>query len=183
MHTTLFLLYSSAYYTISAVQKCILHYFYCPEVHTTLFLLYSSAYYTISAVQKCILHYFYCTVVHTTLFLQYRSAYYTISTVQKCILHYFCSVWDVCMHFLMCCDVSGVQYWRYDSENDQVITGDSYPRLISEGFPGVSGPLDTAYYDRRDAHIYFFRGSQVTAANILQLTCKMNDYRTNQIVR
>ncbi|KAK2876013.1 hypothetical protein Q8A67_020109 [Cirrhinus molitorella] len=59
----------------------------------------------------------------------------------------------------------GVQYWRYDSENDQVITEDSdgrsYPRLISEGFPGVSGPVDTAYYDRRDAHIYFFKGSQV----------------------
>ncbi|XP_077050846.1 matrix metallopeptidase-21 [Siphateles boraxobius] len=59
----------------------------------------------------------------------------------------------------------GVHYWRYDSENDQVFTedsdGHSYPRLISEGFPGVSGPLDTAYYDRRDAHIYFFKGSQV----------------------
>lgn len=86
----------------------------------------------------------------------------------------------------MCCDVSGVQYWRYDSENDQVFTedsdGGSYPRLISEGFPGVSGPLDTAYYDRRDAHIYFFKGSQVTAANILQLTCKMKDNMTNQIV-
>ncbi len=173
MHTTLFLLYRSAYYTISAVHKCILHYFYCPEVHTTLFLLSRSAYYTISAVQKCILHYFCSTEVHTTLFLLSRSAYYTISAVFE--MHV--------MHFLMCCDVSGVQYWRYDSENDQVITGDSYPRLISEGFPGVSGPLDTAYYDRRDAHIYFFRGSQVTAANILQLTCKMNDNRTNQIVR
>ncbi|XP_051771037.1 matrix metallopeptidase-21 [Ctenopharyngodon idella] len=59
----------------------------------------------------------------------------------------------------------GVQYWRYDSENDQVFSEDaegrSYPRLISEGFPGVSGPVDTAYYDRRDAHIYFFKGSQV----------------------
>ncbi|KAF4106243.1 hypothetical protein G5714_012233 [Onychostoma macrolepis] len=59
----------------------------------------------------------------------------------------------------------GVQYWCYDSENDQVFTEDSdgrsYPRLISEGFPGVSGPVDTAYYDRRDAHIYFFKGSQV----------------------
>lgn len=64
-----------------------------------------------------------------------------------------------------------MQYWRYDSENDQVFSEDadgrSYPRLISEGFPGVSGPVDTAYYDRRDAHIYFFKGSQVTAANVL----------------
>ncbi|XP_067285703.1 matrix metallopeptidase-21-like [Pseudorasbora parva] len=59
----------------------------------------------------------------------------------------------------------GVQYWRYDPENDQVFAedsdGHSYPRLISEGFPGVSGPVDTAYYDRRDAHIYFFKGSRV----------------------
>ncbi|XP_051529564.1 matrix metallopeptidase-21 [Myxocyprinus asiaticus] len=59
----------------------------------------------------------------------------------------------------------GMQYWRYDSENDQVFTRDSdgrsYPRLISDDFPGVSGPLDTAYYDRRDAHIYFFKGTQV----------------------
>ncbi|KAF5888917.1 matrix metalloproteinase-21, partial [Clarias magur] len=57
----------------------------------------------------------------------------------------------------------GTQYWKYDSENDQVVTEDAdgrrYPRLISEGFPGVPSPIDTAYYDRRDAHIYFFRGS------------------------
>ncbi|TTC29609.1 Matrix metallopeptidase-21 [Bagarius yarrelli] len=59
----------------------------------------------------------------------------------------------------------GTQYWRYDSENDQTFSedpdGQRYPRLISEGFPGVPGPIDTAYYDRRDAHIYFFRGSMV----------------------
>ncbi|MCI4384600.1 hypothetical protein PGIGA_G00040720 [Pangasianodon gigas] len=59
----------------------------------------------------------------------------------------------------------GTQYWRYDSENDQVFSEDAdgqrYPRLISEGFPGVPSPIDTAYYDRRDAHIYFFRGSMV----------------------
>ncbi|XP_017579396.1 matrix metallopeptidase-21 isoform X3 [Pygocentrus nattereri] len=59
----------------------------------------------------------------------------------------------------------GTQYWRYDSESDQVFSrdgdGQRYPRLISEGFPGVPSPVDTAYYDRRDAHIYFFRGSMV----------------------
>ncbi|KAI7797049.1 putative matrix metalloproteinase-21 [Triplophysa rosa] len=59
----------------------------------------------------------------------------------------------------------GVQYWRYDSENDRVFANDSlgrsYPRLISDDFPGVIGPVDTAYYDRRDAHVYFFKGSQV----------------------
>ncbi|XP_022521753.1 matrix metallopeptidase-21, partial [Astyanax mexicanus] len=69
----------------------------------------------------------------------------------------------------------GTQYWRYDSENDQVFSrdpdGQRYPRLISEGFPGVPAPIDTAYYDRRDAHIYFFKGSKVyrfdVGANLL----------------
>lgn len=62
--------------------------------------------------------------------------------------------------------IAGVQYWRYDSENDRVFANDSlgrsYPRLISDDFPGVIGPVDTAYYDRRDAHVYFFKGSQVS---------------------
>lgn len=61
--------------------------------------------------------------------------------------------------------LTGTQFWRYDTENDQVFSEDAggqrYPRLISEGFPGVPSPIDTAYYDRRDAHIYFFRGSMV----------------------
>lgn len=60
---------------------------------------------------------------------------------------------------------TGIQFWRYDSDNDQVFkvdrNGRRYPRLISEGFPGVVGPIDTAFYDRRDSHIYFFRRSLV----------------------
>ncbi|XP_062859590.1 matrix metallopeptidase-21 isoform X1 [Trichomycterus rosablanca] len=59
----------------------------------------------------------------------------------------------------------GTQYWRYDGENDQALSedadGQQYPRLISKGFPGVPSPIDTAYYDRRDSHIYFFKGSMV----------------------
>ncbi|XP_055770561.1 matrix metallopeptidase-21-like, partial [Salvelinus fontinalis] len=59
----------------------------------------------------------------------------------------------------------GTQYWRYDDDNDQVLTvdpeGHLYPRLISEGFPGVPSPIDTAFYDRRDYHIYFFKGTYV----------------------
>ncbi|XP_008312322.1 uroporphyrinogen-III synthase isoform X3 [Cynoglossus semilaevis] len=55
----------------------------------------------------------------------------------------------------------GTQFWRYDTENDKVFAQDPggrrYPRLISEGFPGLSGPIDTAFYDRRDSHIYFFK--------------------------
>ncbi|XP_027016768.1 matrix metallopeptidase-21 isoform X1 [Tachysurus fulvidraco] len=77
----------------------------------------------------------------------------------------------------------GAQYWRYDSQNDQVFSEDAdgqrYPRLISEGFPGVPSPVDTAYYDRRDAHIYFFRGSLVyrfsIQANKLAATQKMTE--------
>ena len=60
---------------------------------------------------------------------------------------------------------TGAQFWRYDSENDQVFRqdpeGHRYPRLISEGFPGVFGPIDTAFYDRRDSRIYFFRNTLV----------------------
>ncbi|KAM4715207.1 matrix metallopeptidase-21 [Anableps anableps] len=64
----------------------------------------------------------------------------------------------------------GLQFWRYDNENDQVFRHDSegrqYPRLISEGFPGVPSPIDTAFYDRRDSHIYFFRRTQVYAFSV-----------------
>lgn len=62
--------------------------------------------------------------------------------------------------------LSGNQYWRYDSEKDQAHAederGKSYPKLISEGFPGIPSPLDTAYYDRRKQFIYFFKGSFVS---------------------
>lgn len=64
---------------------------------------------------------------------------------------------------------TGAQFWRYDSEKDQVFRqdpeGHSYPRLISEGFPGVFGPIDTAFYDRRDSRIYFFRNTLVRIAS------------------
>ncbi|XP_028826095.1 matrix metallopeptidase-21 [Denticeps clupeoides] len=64
----------------------------------------------------------------------------------------------------------GLRYWRYDSENDQAFTEDEeghhYPMLISEGFPGVPSPIDTALFDRRDSSIYFFRGMQVFAFDI-----------------
>ncbi|XP_022599039.1 matrix metalloproteinase-21 [Seriola dumerili] len=64
----------------------------------------------------------------------------------------------------------GTQFWRYDSENDGVFTqdpeGHRYPRLISEGFPGVPSPIDTAFYDRRDSHIYFFKNRLVYAFDV-----------------
>nr|XP_017818752.2 matrix metalloproteinase-21 isoform X2 [Callithrix jacchus]XP_035125315.2 matrix metalloproteinase-21 isoform X2 [Callithrix jacchus]XP_054099430.1 matrix metalloproteinase-21 isoform X2 [Callithrix jacchus]XP_054099431.1 matrix metalloproteinase-21 isoform X2 [Callithrix jacchus] len=64
----------------------------------------------------------------------------------------------------------GNQYWRYDSDKDQAFTedeqGKSYPKLISEGFPGIPSPLDTAFYDRRKKLIYFFKESLVFAFDV-----------------
>ncbi|KAM3859483.1 matrix metallopeptidase-21 [Diretmus argenteus] len=64
----------------------------------------------------------------------------------------------------------GTQFWRYDKENDQAFRrdpeGHRYPRLISEGFPGVPSPIDTAFYDRRDSHIYFFKSTHVYAFDV-----------------
>ncbi|XP_072413674.1 matrix metallopeptidase-21 isoform X1 [Chiloscyllium punctatum] len=64
----------------------------------------------------------------------------------------------------------GTQFWRYDNENDQAYTEDAegkkYPKLISEGFPGVQGPIDTAFYNKRDQNIYFFKSSNVITFNV-----------------
>ncbi|XP_037547421.1 matrix metallopeptidase-21 [Nematolebias whitei] len=64
----------------------------------------------------------------------------------------------------------GTQFWRYDNENDQVFIKDSdgqpYPRRISKGFPGVPSPIDTAFYNRRDSLIYFFKGTLVFAFSV-----------------
>ncbi|XP_069755169.1 matrix metalloproteinase-21-like isoform X2 [Narcine bancroftii] len=64
----------------------------------------------------------------------------------------------------------GTQYWHYDPVNDMAYTqdaqGNSYPKLISEGFPNIPNPIDTAYFDRNDRNIYFFRGDEVTAFSI-----------------
>ncbi|XP_077358661.1 matrix metallopeptidase-21 [Festucalex cinctus] len=64
----------------------------------------------------------------------------------------------------------GTQFWKYDSDNDKVFIqdpeGHRYPRKISEGFPGISGPIDTAVYDRRDSCIYFFKNTLVYAFSV-----------------
>ncbi|XP_006867494.1 PREDICTED: matrix metalloproteinase-21 [Chrysochloris asiatica] len=63
----------------------------------------------------------------------------------------------------------GHRYWRYDSDKDQVFKderGTRYPRLISQGFPGIPSPLDTAFFDRRKQLIYFFKESLVFAFDI-----------------
>ncbi|GCB80458.1 hypothetical protein scyTo_0018125 [Scyliorhinus torazame] len=65
---------------------------------------------------------------------------------------------------------TGTQYWRYDSVNDRAYTEDPrgvrYPKLISSGFPGISGPINAASFDRRDQCIYFFQEGRVTAFNV-----------------
>ncbi|XP_007523898.1 matrix metalloproteinase-21 isoform X2 [Erinaceus europaeus] len=64
----------------------------------------------------------------------------------------------------------GNQYWKYDSDKDQTHKEDErgrrYPRPISEGFPGIPSPLDTAFYERRERLIYFFKESLVFAFDV-----------------
>ncbi|XP_078711195.1 matrix metalloproteinase-21-like [Lampetra fluviatilis] len=64
----------------------------------------------------------------------------------------------------------GTQYWRYDNQNDCVYTEDPqglpYPRPISEKFPNVPHPIDTAFFDGRDQNIYFFKANNVTAFSV-----------------
>ncbi|KAJ8013619.1 hypothetical protein DPEC_G00031680 [Dallia pectoralis] len=64
----------------------------------------------------------------------------------------------------------GTRYWRYDNDNDRVFTVDAeghpYPRPISEGFPGIPSPIDTVFFDRRDSHMYFFKGTNVYAFSV-----------------
>ncbi|KAM5142285.1 matrix metalloproteinase-21 [Mantella aurantiaca] len=80
----------------------------------------------------------------------------------------FVHVWtwtrDDCYFF------KGTQYWRYDGENDQAYAvdaqGRTYPRLISEGFPGIPSPINAAYFDRKTQQILFFKDFQVYAFDI-----------------
>lgn len=62
--------------------------------------------------------------------------------------------------------LSGHRYWRYDSDQDQALTqdqqGKSYPKLISQGFPGIPSPLDAACFDRQQQQIYFFKETLVS---------------------
>ncbi|XP_069774061.1 matrix metalloproteinase-21-like [Narcine bancroftii] len=64
----------------------------------------------------------------------------------------------------------GTEYWRYDNINDRAYTqgprGVRYPKLISSGFPGISGPINAAFFDRRDQCVYFFKDNMVTAFNV-----------------
>ena len=80
---------------------------------------------------------------------------------------------NVEMNVLLLWCPAGTQYWRYDPDNDMIFTEDPegvrYPKLISEGFPGAPSPIDTAFFDKRDRNIYFFRGSQVSRISLIYL--------------
>ncbi|XP_075066264.1 matrix metalloproteinase-21-like [Mixophyes fleayi] len=64
----------------------------------------------------------------------------------------------------------GTQVWRYDPEKDMVYTEDwkknKYPQLISEAFPGVSSPIDAAFFDKKERLLFFFRENNVTAFSV-----------------
>ncbi|CAB1344005.1 unnamed protein product, partial [Coregonus sp. 'balchen'] len=66
---------------------------------------------------------------------------------------------DACVH-VWNRNTDAVYFFKVDPE------GHRYPRLISEGFPGVPSPIDTAFYDRRDSYIYFFKGTNVYALDV-----------------
>lgn len=75
--------------------------------------------------------------------------------------------------------ILGTQYWRYDSENDQAYTedpqGEAYPKLISDGFPEIPSPIDSAFFDKRDHNIYFFRGNNVrNYSDLIQFITTVN---------
>ncbi|XP_040294188.1 matrix metalloproteinase-21 [Bufo bufo] len=71
--------------------------------------------------------------------------------------------WTKDIHYFF----KGTLYWRYDNENDKAFSedtqGKTYPRPISQSFPGIPSPINTAYFDRRTQRIYFFKDSQVFA--------------------
>ncbi|XP_075043867.1 matrix metalloproteinase-21-like [Mixophyes fleayi] len=80
-------------------------------------------------------------------------------------LHIWSSDKDVTLFF------KGTLYWRYDNTNDRAYVQDPeghiYPRLISDGFPGIGGPIDTAFFDYVSQNVYFFQNKNVTAFNVI----------------
>ncbi|XP_077992112.1 matrix metalloproteinase-21-like [Glandiceps talaboti] len=86
----------------------------------------------------------------------------------------------------------GDKYWMYNSQNDRVYDYDAAGneigngRDISEGFPARAGTnfpsipsnIDTAYFDKRDKHIYFFKDRWVYAFDTVSWSCcKLNTAR------
>ncbi|MEQ2165800.1 hypothetical protein GOODEAATRI_020908 [Goodea atripinnis] len=58
-------------------------------------------------------------------------------------------------------------YWLYENRNNRTRYGDPVALQIGwHGIPRVPSPIDTAFYDRRDSNIYFFRRTQVYAFSV-----------------
>ncbi|XP_051888834.1 LOW QUALITY PROTEIN: matrix metalloproteinase-21-like [Pristis pectinata] len=62
----------------------------------------------------------------------------------------------------------GTLYWQYDNDNDRVYSedpqGNRFPRPIAQAFPGIEGPIDTVYFDKRDHCLYLLQ--RVTAFSV-----------------
>ncbi|XP_029439641.1 matrix metalloproteinase-21-like isoform X2 [Rhinatrema bivittatum] len=78
----------------------------------------------------------------------------------------------------------GAQVWRYDPDNDMTFTedsqGNSYPKLITEVFPGAPSPIDATFFDKKKQIIYFFRGNNATFFIKGRFYWKMVDDRDQQ---
>ncbi|KAM3924675.1 matrix metalloproteinase-21-like [Leptodactylus fuscus] len=65
---------------------------------------------------------------------------------------------------------AGAHVWTYHSDKSNVISVDShghkFPQLIHERFPGITGPIDAAYYNHTQKTVYFFTGLMVTVFDI-----------------
>ncbi|XP_071792961.1 uncharacterized protein [Asterias amurensis] len=75
----------------------------------------------------------------------------------------------------------GNRYYQFDNINRHVMQLDG--RLISEGwpaksssFPRIPDNIDTAYFDKRDGNVYFFKGTLVYAYDMEAGGCCLNNY-------
>ncbi|XP_072005510.1 matrix metalloproteinase-21-like [Engystomops pustulosus] len=60
------------------------------------------------------------------------------------------------------CFFSGAHVWTYHSSRYKMRSAAPSPQLIHEKFPGISGPIDAAYFNHTQKTIYFFIGLKVT---------------------
>ncbi|XP_038070654.1 matrix metalloproteinase-21-like [Patiria miniata] len=78
----------------------------------------------------------------------------------------------------------GNKYYQINHSTRAVMTNSdgSIGRLISEGWPAKTGfpripdNIDTAYFDKRDSNVYFFKGNQVYAYDRQEDGCCLNNY-------
>ncbi|XP_070539983.1 matrix metalloproteinase-21-like [Ptychodera flava] len=101
-----------------------------------------------------------------------RQEWYGIATSKlDAIVHVWSSLHNKLYFF------KGDKYWMYDSQNDMSFDYDEegnyikngrdialgFPALPDSNYPSIPSNINAAYFDKRDGHIYFFKGSQVYA--------------------